>query len=247
MAIGPTTFRALILAGGHGSRLFPVTVSLPKPLIPIGQHPVIELIIRRLAFFGAGQVTVAVNHLADLIEKYLANIEVGGVAIDCIRELSPLGTAGPLGLIERWEGPLVVSNGDILSDIDFRQLLNCHRDNAAALTVATAMQAVRIDAGVLTTDASSRVTSIIEKPSIEHRINLGTYVLAEHVRKFIPRNRRLEMPDLIAKLVSCGEVVFSYHHSGRWLDIGRPEDLAKAQAETSIWSQMARISQLDHA
>jgi NDP-sugar pyrophosphorylase family protein len=244
MAIG---FRAVILAGGRGRRLFPLTAALPKPLVPIGQHTVIELIIRRLAFFGASQITVAVNHLADLIEKYLANVEVAGVAIDCVREATPLGTAGPLGLVERWEGPLVVSNGDILSDIDFRQLLNCHRDNAAALTVATTMRAVRIDAGVFTTDASSRVVSITEKPSIEHRINLGTYVLAERVRKFIPRNQRLEMPDLIMRLVDCGEAVLAYHHCGRWLDIGCPEDLAKAQAETSAWSQMARMSQLDHA
>jgi len=232
------TFQAVILAGGRGSRLYPFTASLPKPLLPIGDQPLIELIVRRLAGFGAIRITVAVNHLADLVESFLGDGRRFGVPVDYVRESAPLGTAGPLGLMERWRGPLVVTNGDVLSDIDIAALLRCHRDRGAALTIATMIQNVRIESGVLTTDASLRVASIVEKPSAEHRINLGVYVLAEHLADLILPNERLEMPQLAGQLIDRGEPVIAYDHRGRWLDIGSPEDFAKAQAEAASWSEM---------
>jgi NDP-mannose synthase len=228
-------FHAVVLAGGRGSRLYPFTASLPKPLLPIGDQPLIELIVRRLASFGAARITVAVNHLADLVESFLGDGRRYGVPIQYVRESTPLGTAGPLGLIKPWAGPLLVTNGDVLSDIDIRDLLDRHEDARAALTVATMLQKTRIESGVLTTDPSLRVTGIIEKPMVEHRISLGLYVLAEHVAATIAVNERLEMPQLIMQLVNCGELVLAYHHAGRWLDIGCPEDFAKAQAEAASW------------
>jgi NDP-sugar pyrophosphorylase family protein len=231
-------FRAVVLAGGRGSRLYPFTASLPKPLLPVGEHPVIELIVRRLAMFGAGRITVAVNYLADLVESFLGDGRRFGVPIDYVREAAPLGTAGPVGLVEPWNGPLVVTNGDVLADIDIQKLLACHRERCASLTVTTMVQSLRIEAGVLTTDASLRVTGMVEKPSVEHRISLGAYVLAEHVGSLIVPNERLEMPELILKLVSRGDPVVAYDHTGFWLDIGRPDDFAKAQADASIWSQL---------
>jgi NDP-sugar pyrophosphorylase family protein len=238
MTSGSESFRAVILAGGRGSRLYPFTASLPKPLLPVGDRPVIELIVRRLALFGASRITVAVNYLADLVESFLGDGRRFGVPIDYVREAVPLGTAGPIGLVEPWKGPLVVTNGDVLSDIDFRQLLKCHREKEAALTVASMVQSLRIDSGVLTTDSSQRVTGILEKPSVEHKISLGTYVLAEHLASLILRNERLEMPELVLKLIDSGERVVAYDHAGFWLDIGRPEDFAQAQADVSIWERM---------
>ena len=232
-------FQAVILAGGHGTRLYPFTASVPKPLLPIGEHPVIELIIRRLVHFGATRITIAVSYLAHLIESCLGQGERFGVPIDYARENIPLGTAGPIGLIASWAGPLIVTNGDVLSDIDFERLLRCHREQGASLTVATMMQSLKIEVGVLTTDSSLRVTGIVEKPSIQHRINLGAYVIDEHVQGLVAPNQRLEMPELIGKLIARGEAVTAYDHCGLWLDIGRPDDLAKAQAEARFWSRMA--------
>ena len=138
-------FDAVILAGGRGSRLYPFTAALPKPLLPIGERPLIEIIARRLAASGANQITVAVNHLADLVEAYLGDGQRFGLPIHYVRESTPLGTAGPLGLVKPWAGPLLVTNGDVLSDIDIRDLLNRHRETRAALTVATMLQQTRLE------------------------------------------------------------------------------------------------------
>jgi NDP-mannose synthase len=239
---GTESFRAVILAGGRGSRLFPFTASLPKPLLPIGEQTVIDLIIRRLVGFEASRITVAVNYLADLVESFLGNGSRFGVPIDYVRETMPLGTAGPVGLVEPWTGPLVVMNGDVLADIDIRKLLSCHRENKATITVTTMVQSVRIDSGVITTDSALRITDILEKPSVEHRISLGVYVLSEEVAGLIVPNERLEMPDLIMKVVRAGKVAIAYNHEGFWLDIGRPDDFAKAQADAAMWSEKLRSS-----
>ena len=242
MVTSSVPFRALVLAGGRGSRLYPFTAALPKPLLPIGEHPVIELIVRRLALFGAQRITVAVNYLADLVESFLGDGRRFGVPIDYVREANPLGTAGPIGLVELWTGPLIVTNGDVLSDIDVQELLAWHRNKNASLTIATKIQSVRIESGVLTTDASLRVTGMVEKPLVQHRISLGTYVLDGGVLGHIVPNKHLEMPELALKLIDLGETVVAYDHSGLWLDIGRPDDFAKAQADVSIWSNLLNLT-----
>jgi NDP-sugar pyrophosphorylase family protein len=243
MAESAKSFRAVILAGGRGSRLYPFTASLPKPLLPIGERPVIELIVRRLVGFGANRVTVAVNYLADLVESFLGNGSRFGVPIDYVREAIPLGTAGPIGLVEPWTGPLVVTNGDVLADVDIQRLLDCHRENRATITVTTMVQSLRIDSGVITTDSALRVTGIVEKPTVEHRISLGVYVLSDDVAHLIVPNERLEMPDLVMKVVGDGKNVIAYNHDGFWLDIGRPDDFAKAQADAALW--LERFEQTD--
>jgi NDP-mannose synthase len=233
-------FNAVILAGGRGSRLFPFTASLPKPLLPIGEQTVIDLIIRRLAGFQVRRITVAVNYLADLVESFLGNGSRFGVPINYVRESMPLGTAGPVGLVEPWTGPLVVMNGDVLADIDIQRLLTCHRENKATITVATMVQSVTIDSGVISTDSAQRITDIVEKPSVKHRISLGVYVLSEEVAGLIVPNERLEMPDLVMKIVRAGKTAIAYNHEGFWLDIGRPDDFAKAQADAAMWSERLR-------
>jgi NDP-sugar pyrophosphorylase family protein len=246
MAESAKPFRAVILAGGRGSRLYPFTASLPKPLLPIGERPVIELIVRGLVGAGANRITVAVNYLADLVESFLGNGSRFGVPIDYVREAVPLGTAGPIGLVGRWTGPLVVMNGDVLADVDFKKLLAYHRENKAAITVTTMVQSLRIDSGVITTDSSMRVTGIVEKPTVEHRISLGVYVLSEDAAGLIAPNERLEMPDLVMKVVGAGKAAVAYNHDGFWLDIGQPDDFAKAQADAAMWSdKLGRTG--DHA
>jgi NDP-sugar pyrophosphorylase family protein len=238
--VGTEPFSAVILAGGRGSRLFPFTASLPKPLLPIGEQTVIDLIIRRLVGFEVRRITVAVNYLADLVESFLGNGSRFGVPIDYVRETMPLGTAGPVGLVEPWTGPLVVTNGDVLADIDIQKLLKYHRENKATITVATMVQSVRIESGVITTDSARRITDIVEKPSVKHRISLGVYVLSEEVAGLITANERLEMPDLVMKVVTAGKAAVAYNHEGFWLDIGLPEDFAKAQADAAMWSERLR-------
>jgi NDP-mannose synthase len=231
-------FRAVILAGGPGRRLYPLTESIPKPLLPSHERPVIELIVRRLVHFGASQITVAISHLADQIETFLGDGKKFGIPIDYVREVQPLGTAGSIRLIAPWEGPLVVRNGDILCDIDFHGLLGRHCKVSASLSIASKARSLRIDEGVITTDDLLQVTGIVEKPLIEQRISLGIYVMSEHVRSLIPPNQRMEMPELIEKLISLKQPVFAYDHVGVWLDIGRPDDLAKAQADATMWMEL---------
>lgn len=230
-------FRAVILAGGQGRRLYPLTEAIPKPLLRIDQRPVIELIVRRLVYFGASGITVAVGHLGDMIERFLGNGREFGVPINYVRESHPLGTAGSIGLMPAWEGPLVVTNGDVLSDIDFQDLLRSHHAHSASLSVATKIQSLSIDAGVITTNSSLQVTGIVEKPLIEQRISLGIYVVSDDVRALIPSNQRIEMPEVIQKLISRKQLVAAYDHTGLWLDIGRPDDLARAQADAAIWGK----------
>jgi NDP-mannose synthase len=229
-------FHAVILAGGRGSRLYPYTAALPKPLLPIGDRPLIDLIARRLVSSGAAGITIAVNHLADLVEAYLGDGRRFGVPITYVRESIPLGTAGALGLMKPWSGPLLVTNGDILTDIDVRELLTYHHKRNAVLTVATMLQKTHVESGVLTTDVDSHIVGIVEKPTVEHRISLGVYVLAERAADCIAVNERLEMPDLIMQFVGRKDPVVAFEHTGRWLDIGSPDDFAKAQAEAAFWS-----------
>lgn len=238
MKVHGRPFSAVILAGGQGRRLYPLTEATPKPLLRIAERPVIELIVRKLVYFGASQITVAVGHLADLIEGFLGNGQKFGVPIDYVRESHPLGTAGSIGLMPAWEGPLLVTNGDVLSDIDFQDLLGSHHALSASLSVASKIQSLNIDAGVIATNASLQVTSIVEKPVIEQRISLGIYVLSDHVRALVPLNQRIDMPELIQQLISRKQLVAAYDHTGLWLDIGRPDDLAKAQADAAIWGRV---------
>lgn len=214
-------FRAVILAGGRGSRLYPFTATLPKPLLPVGDRPVIELIVSRLVGFGAARLTIAVNYLADLVESFLGDGTRFGAPIDYVRETRALGTAGPLGLVDPWSGPLLVTNGDVLSDIDIPALLLLHEARGAALTIATMVQKTRIESGVLTTDPSMRISGIVEKPVVEHRINLGTYVLAEHLAAMIAPNEHLEMPAFAADLIARGEpVIATTTRAPGWISAG---------------------------
>jgi NDP-sugar pyrophosphorylase family protein len=223
--------RAVILAGGRGTRLAPYTTVLPKPLMPIGEHPVLELLIRRLARSEIDRVTIAVGHLASLIQAYFGDGSHFGVRIDYSAETEPLGTAGPLSLISGIDERFLVMNGDLLTDLDFGLLLSAHSDARATATVGLYERDVPIDLGVIETDDSDRIVRYIEKPVYHYRVSMGAYVFEPEVISHIPKRQAFDLPDLIHSLIAAGKKVVGYPHTGYWLDIGRPDDYQRAQED----------------
>lgn len=225
------TTRALIMVGGQGQRLYPYTAHLPKPLMPVGDKPILEHIIRRLCHHGITDITLAVSHMASLIQAFCGDGARFGATIDYLHEGRPLGTAGAIGLLPEPRGTLLVTNGDILSNLDLHAMAAEHRASGAAITVASKMQVTDVSSGVLDTDADGFVTDYREKPRLHHRIGIGTYLVEPAAQALLARGEPAHMPDLIVTALRAGQRVASYDHGGDWIDIGRPEDYARAQAE----------------
>lgn len=223
--------RAVVLAGGKGARLAPYTTVLPKPLMPVDDLPILEIVLRQLKVAGVANVTLAVGHLASLLEAYFGNGDRLGLSIGYSLEQEPLGTAGPLALIPPPHEPFFVMNGDVLTDIDFREMYRRHVDDRAALTVAVFGRRVKIDLGVLEISDDSRVTNYIEKPSFDYNVSMGIYVMSPAVLDFVPAGRPWDLPDLVLALLAEQKRVVAYQHRGYWLDIGRPDDYAQATEE----------------
>lgn len=223
--------QALIMVGGRGQRLYPYTAHLPKPLMPVGDRPILEHIIRRLCHFGFCDITLAVSHMATLIQAYCGDGSRFGAKISYLHESTPLGTAGAVGLMPRWNGILLVTNGDILSDLDLNAMRREHEERKAAITVASKMLETSISSGVLDTDADGFVTDYREKPRLFHRIGIGTYLLDPVAQGEVPAGTHCDMPNLIVRTLASGGKVAAYDHAGEWIDIGRPEDYARAQSE----------------
>jgi len=225
--------RVVILAGGRGTRLAPYTMVLPKPLVPIGEMPVLEIIIRQLKHFGLRDVTISLGYLGELIEAYCAHRKdlVEGLSLGYVREPVPLGTAGSLALTWQEGESLLVLNGDILTTLDFRRLIEAHEQRGAALTIATHRKGVQIDFGVMHLDADGMVTAYIEKPELDYLVSMGVYVYSPKVREYVKSGERLDFPDLVQRLLAAGERVAAYEANAYWLDIGRLEDHARAIEE----------------
>ncbi len=225
--------RAVILAGGRGTRLAPYTTVLPKPLMPVGDVPIVELLIRRLADAGITHVTLAVGHLAGLIMAYFGHRGDLGVEIEYSLEAEPLGTAGPLAQVSGLDRTFLVMNGDLLTDLDFTQLIATHRDGGAIATVGAFQRAVKIDLGVLEVDDHQRIQRYIEKPTYELLVSMGVYVLEPSALTYIEPQTYLDLPALVARLLEAGEPVATHLHPGYWLDIGRPDDYERAQLDVA--------------
>jgi NDP-sugar pyrophosphorylase family protein len=227
--------RAVVLAGGLGTRLQPYTTVLPKPLMPIGDRPVLDIVVRQLRRHGFDRVTIATGHLAELIEAFFGDGSKHGVTIDYFREEEPLGTVGSLGLIDGLDGEdFLVMNGDVLTDIDYAALLAAHRDSGAAATVAVKHRTVQIDLGVLEFDggdAPDRVTAYVEKPRLEYHASMGIYCFSPSVLRFIEPGSALDFPDLVQRLIAAGEIVRGWRSDAYWLDIGRHDDYEQALEE----------------
>jgi NDP-sugar pyrophosphorylase family protein len=220
--------KAVILAGGKGSRLAPYTTVLPKPLMPIVDTPILEIVLKQLKTSGIDDVVIAVGHLASLIKTYFGDGSELGIRIEYAHESTPLGTAGPLANIDSLTETFLVMNGDILTDLDYAKLVTHHKASGAIMTIATHKRTVKIDFGVLETVAGA-VAKYVEKPSLDYVVSMGIYVMEARVRDRIKKGEYLDLPDLVRMLLSNGDRVEAYPFDGRWLDIGRQEDFNEAQ------------------
>lgn len=220
--------KAVILAGGKGSRLAPYTTVLPKPLMPIVDTPILEIVLKQLKYYGFEDVVIAVGHLAALIKTYFGDGSGLGIRIEYVHESAPLGTAGPLANIDELTETFIVMNGDILTDLDYRNMVEHHRQGGAMMTIATHRRTVKIDFGVLET-IEGDVVKYVEKPTLDYVVSMGIYVMEPAVRGYIKRGEYLDLPDLVRALLAAGERVAAYPFDGRWLDIGRQEDFTEAQ------------------
>lgn len=224
--------RTVLMAGGKGSRLRPFTSVFPKPLMPIGDVPIMDIVIRQLRHFGCKDITIATGYLAELVFAYLGDGSQYGLNLKFVREKEPLGTIGALSLvpIEDSESYLVL-NGDVLTTMDFGDLVRQHRESGAVATVATYRRPSSIDKGVLTIEPSGRILAIVEKPTHFNSVAMGIYVFERDVVKFIRPGMRLDAPQLIESLIRDGSLVQSYMFDGYWLDIGLPRDYEQALSE----------------
>lgn len=223
--------KAVILAGGKGARLAPYTVVFPKPLIPVGDRPILEILISQLRHFGITELVLAVGHLAELIEAYFGDGSRFGVQITYSREHEPLGTAGPLGLIDGLSAPFLVMNGDLLTNLDYRRLVNAHLEGSALCTVAMYRRQVQISLGVMEVDDGGRLVDYIEKPTYDYRVSMGVYVFDPAVLRYLEPGKYLDFPNLIKILLRDSKTVIGYPFEGYWLDIGRHDDYAQAMEE----------------
>jgi NDP-mannose synthase len=229
------TRRAVVLAGGRGTRLAPYTTVLPKPLMPVGDRAILEIVLHQLRAAGFDEITLAVGHFAHLIRAVLGNGSSNGVSINYHDEHEPLGTAGPLASIPGLDRTFLMLNGDVLTTLDYRALVRAHAEAGNALTIATHRRVVRSDYGVLHTDgalgATRRVLAYEEKPELAFTVSMGVYVLEPDVLEHVPAGRHTDLPDLVLALLAAGLAVGSYAFDGYWLDIGREDDYRQAQAD----------------
>lgn len=222
---------AVIMAGGLGMRLRPYTAVVPKPLMPLGDRPILELLIRQLRAAGIGQVILSVNHLAYLIEAVIGDGKELGVNISYQIEDRPLGTCGALGLlIDRLPQQFLVVNGDLLSDYPIRQLIARHCSSSAAASVGTRFQNSTVECGVIQRDAGGEVRAYLEKPVQQHEVSIGLYALDKgQTLDHIAPAQTADMPGLIQRLLANGTAVQAVPANCTWIDIGRPEDYLRAQ------------------
>ncbi|MGK4003844.1 nucleotidyltransferase family protein [Sorangium sp. So ce1036] len=224
--------KAVVLAGGKGSRLRPYTALIPKPLMPIGDRTIVEILLRQLARAGVTEVVMCIGHQAALIEAVLGDGSRYGLRITYQREETPLGTVGPLRLVEAaLPERFLVMNGDILCDLDFAALHGAGEASGAPLTVAVCERASKIDLGVLDLDPAGRVVGFREKPTFTFWVSMGIYAMSRSVLRFIPEGRPFGFDDLMHALLAAGEPVATLPFRGHWLDIGRSDDFADAQDE----------------
>ena len=232
--------RVAVLAGGRGTRLAPFTSVLPKPLMPIGDRSILEVVIHRLAAQGFTDVTLCVGYLSHLIRAVSDHFEDNGAQITLVQEHEALGTAAPLRLLGDLDDTFVVMNGDVLTTLDFRDLVEHHRANDNLVTIATRQRTIKIDYGVLHVSspanghtppgAPRQVVGFEEKPEIVSTVSMGIYVLEPRALGFIPEDGHFDFPDLVHALLEAGERVGAYMFDGLWFDIGRQDDYEEAVA-----------------
>jgi NDP-sugar pyrophosphorylase family protein len=236
----PGIARAVILAGGRGTRLRPYTSILPKPLMPIGERSILEIVIEQLQRSGVVDVTLCVGYLSHLIRAVLDNRPDQSVPVKYVQEEGALGTAGPLRLVDGLEETFIVMNGDVLTTLDFARLLRYHNEQRNAVTIATHDRRIKIDYGVLHLDSQrpdARIRGFEEKPEVISAVSMGIYVIEPWVVELIPRGRRFDFPELIQRLLDSEQPVGAYRYDGMWFDIGREDDYELA---VEAWEAASR-------
>jgi len=226
-----TGVRAVILAGGKGTRLKPLTAVFPKPLVPLGNKPILEILLRRLASSGLTDVTICTGYLAELIKAVCGDGSKFGLRIEYVGEEQPLGTAGPLSLIPNLTDPFIVMNGDLLTTLNFQSMLAFHKKQKADFTVGVFPREVKIDFGVIQFDKNGEFDGYKEKPRYNYDVSMGVNVISQAAMKHVVKGKYLDMPDLVLTTHGAKGRVKCYREECRWLDIGRMDDYALAQEE----------------
>ncbi len=221
--------QAVILAGGKGRRLRPYSTVFPKPLMPLGERPILEILIQQLAAQGIRDIYIAVGHLAELVTTFFGDGRRLGVRIQYVREESPLGTAGALGLLNgQLTGTFLLMMGDVLTDLQFGDLVQHHHQHQATATVSLAPRTIELDFGLVELGESETVCGWREKPKLEYLVSMGIYCLEPAALGALPPENKCDFPDLVRRLLENGRRVQAYVHKGYWLDIGRPQDYETA-------------------
>ena len=238
--------KAVILAGGKGSRLAPYTTVLPKPLLPVGDRAILDVVVRQLKGYGFTDLTFAVGYLAHLIQAVFGDGSKHDVSIEYHEESIPLGTAGALATIDGLDDTFLAMNGDVLTAIDYARLYRIHREAGNAMTIATHRRVVQTDYGVIHEDGelgeTRRVTGYTEKPEIPYTVSMGVYVFEPSVLEYVERDTYLDLPDLVLRLLGENMQVGHFLYDGYWLDIGRHDDYEKAiteyeQLKHTLWPE----------
>ncbi len=226
--------RAVVLAGGQGSRLRPYTVVLPKPLMPVGEYPILEVILRQLAAQGFDRVTLAVNYQAEIVRAFCGDGSRWGIAIDYSLETVPLSTIAPLRLIPDLPEYFLLMNGDVLTDLSLQKLYEDHVSQKRKFTIAASERVNVVDYGVLHA-RENRLVGFEEKPKFQYLVSMGVYMLHRSVLDRVPHGQKFGFDDLMLDMLAQDESVYIEHHAGYWLDIGRVEDYMRAVDEFNDW------------
>jgi len=221
--------RAVIMAGGKGTRLAPYTTVLPKPLVPVGGVPILETVLRQLRHAGFTEAVLAVGYLSPLIRAYIDQNPISRqMAIRYHQEAAPLGTAGPLATIDGLDGPFLAMNGDLLTTLDYAAMMRFHVAHRAALTVAVTDRRVQVEVGVLGMDGTDRIVTYTEKPLQVFPASMGIYICSPTIRRHMRAGVPMDIPDLVLRLIAAGEVVMGFRSDAAWLDMGTRADYERA-------------------
>ncbi|PKL50523.1 MAG: nucleoside-diphosphate-sugar pyrophosphorylase [Planctomycetes bacterium HGW-Planctomycetes-1] len=223
--------RVVVLAGGKGTRLRPYTTVFPKPLMPIGNMPILEVVLRQLKSFGFRKITISVNHLAELIQTFFGDGSSLGLDISYCMEDKPLGTAGSISIVQDLTDVFMVMNGDLLTTVNYSSLVKSHIGSKAIATIGAFPRKLGIDFGVLETTDDGALVAYREKPCLEYLVSMGVNVFDKSALEFIPKGKYLDIPTLMINLKDAGKKVLTYRSDCDWLDIGRADDYEKAVAE----------------
>jgi NDP-mannose synthase len=220
--------KAVVLAGGRGTRLAPYTSVLPKPLMPVGERSILEIVVEQLEEAGITDINFCVGYLSHLIKAVFDNRQNGHVDISYVHENDALGTAAPLRLVEGLDDTFLVMNGDVLTTLDYRELVRYHRAQDNVMTIATQNRTVKIDYGIVRLDVRQRLRHFEEKPELSTPVSMGIYVMEPDVLEHIPPDQHFDFPDLVQALLDASAPIGGYRYDGLWFDIGQHEDYEQA-------------------